>query len=339
MSGQARLSTVGASWVALLLPDSEGAGMEEMRVLAEAQGYFTRRDVLAAGHDDRTIARALRARLWVRIRHGYYTFTDLWVSADLQTQHRVQSHAALHKLGDRVALSHVSAALEHQLLVWDVDLTLVHVTRLDGGPGRIEAGIHFHEGFCTEDEVEEIDGRLVVNRTRAALETCTGISTEHALVVLDSLLHHGCSKEALAAQHELMRHWPGMQHVQIAVGMADGRAESVGESRIRWLCRVHHLPRPDLQYDVFDHRGVLVGTTDFDWKELGLLGEFDGKVKYGRLLRDGERPEDAVFREKVREDAIREASECAMIRFIWRDLYVARETAERVRRMLRRKAA
>lgn len=313
--------------------------MDEMRFLAEANGFFTRQNVLSAGHDDRSIARALHARLWVRIRPGYYTFSDLWAGADAEEQHRIRARTVLHKLGPRVVLSHVSAALEHRLRVWDVDLSLVHVTRLDGGPGRIEAGVHFHEGFCTDSEVDVIDGMLIMNKTRTALETCAGVSSEHSLVVLDSLLHQGCSREALEAQHDLMRHWPGMQHVQIPVGMADGRSESVGESRVCWLCRVQHLPRPNLQYAVLDHRGVLVGTTDFDWKAYGLLGEFDGKVKYGRLLREGETPEDAVFREKVREDAVREASGCAMIRFIWRDLYQATETAERVRRMLRREAA
>lgn len=313
--------------------------MDELRILAEARGFFTRQDAFAAGHDDRSIARTRSTQLWVRIRNGYYTFSDLWASADDQERHRVTARAVMHKLEHRVVLSHVSAALEHRLLVWDVDLSLVHVTRLDGGPGRIEAGVHYHEGFCADDDVVEVDGMLVVKPARAALETCIGASTEHALVVLDSLLHQGTPREALEAQHGLMRHWPGMQHVQIAVPMADGRAESVGETRVRWLGRKHHLPAPDLQCRILDHRGVLIGITDFGWTEHGLLGEFDGKVKYGRLLREGEEPEDAVFREKVREDAIREASGCAMVRIIWRDLYRDHETAERIRRLLRRRAA
>ena len=51
--------------------------------------------------------------------------------------------------------------------------------------------------------------------------------------------------------------------------------------------------------------GIVVGVADMAWPEHGVLGEFDGKVKYGRLLLPGESPGDAVFREKRREDEMR----------------------------------
>jgi hypothetical protein len=92
---------------------------------------------------------------------------------------------------------------------------------------------------------------------------------------------------------------------------------------------------PDLQFSVIDHTGRLIGTTDFAWEEHKLLGEFDGKVKYGRLLRSGEEPEDAVFREKRREDLLRETTGWGMIRLVWSDLYSPLATAARVRRMMR----
>lgn len=319
--------------------DPDPSSVDGLRILAESRGFFTRKEALGEGHADKTIARALRLRLWVRIRHGYYTFTDLWAAADDRERHLVRAHAVMHKLGSRAALSHVSAALEHKLMVWDVDLSLVHVTRLDGGQGRIEAGVHYHEGVCRDDDLVSIDSMLVVNRARAALETSTSTSTEQSLVVLDSVLRNGCTRDELEAMHEEMLHWPGMQHTQVAVRMADGRSESVGESRCRWLFYKHRLPAPKLQHNVYDAQGNLIGTTDFAWEEHGLLGEFDGRVKYGRLLRPGETPGDAVFREKVREDALREASNCGMVRIIWSHLYQDYETAARVRRLMRRRAA
>ena len=81
--------------------------------------------------------------------------------------------------------------------------------------------------------------------------------------------------------------------------------------------------------------GNLVGITDFAWPEYRLLGEFDGKVKYGRLLKPGEEPGDAVFREKIREDLLREATRWALIRFVWANLYNPRASEERTRRMMR----
>ena len=61
-----------------------------------------------------------------------------------------------------------------------------------------------------------------------------------------------------------------------------------------------HLPEPQLQFKVYDEVGNLIGITDFAWPEFGLLGEFDGKIKYGRLLKDGETAE---RRRRTREGA------------------------------------
>ena len=96
-----------------------------------------------------------------------------------------------------------------------------------------------------------------------------------------------------------------------------------------------HLPEPQLQFKVYDEDGSLVGITDFAWPEFGLLGEFDGKIKYGRLLKEGETASDAVVREKEREDRIREVTRWLMIRYVWRDLYQPEATAARTRRLMR----
>jgi hypothetical protein len=239
------------------------------------------------------------------------------------------------RLTPKVALSHVSAALEHGLLVWDVDLSLVHVTRLDGTAGRRDAGVLHHEGFTVTDDLVDIGGRSVMNATRAALETASSTSAESGLVTLDSLLHSGKGSVAeLEATFAAVEHWPDMRSVRLPMMMASAKPESVGESRSRWLFFTQNLPAPELQYPVHDDSGRLIGTTDFAWPAHRLLGEFDGKVKYGRLLRPGEKPEDAVFREKRREDRLCEQLGWRMVRLVWADLYHPTETAARVRRLL-----
>jgi hypothetical protein len=309
--------------------------MDRLRILAETQGYFTRTDALAVGHDDNSIRRAIKARLWVRLRQGVYTCADLAAAATETAHHLARARSVARKLGDRVALSHTSAALLHGLTVWDADLSIVHVTRLDGGAGHLEAGVLHHEGFCVHDDVVEVDGILVVRPARAALETASLQTSEGGLVVLDSLLRGGTPRDELTATYALMAHWPNTGHLQVPVRMADPRSESVGESRTRHLCYAHSLPAPQLQFEVRDDDGLLIGITDFAWPRHGLLGEFDGKVKYGRLLRPGEQPGDAVFREKVREDRLREALRWGMVRLVWSDLYHGAATAARIRRLLR----
>ena len=51
---------------------------------------------------------------------------------------------------------------------------------------------------------------------------------------------------------------------------------------------------PVLQYEVYDESGRLLARNDFGWAEYGTLGEFDGRIKYGRLLRPGQRIEDVL---------------------------------------------
>lgn len=310
--------------------------MDPLRVLAEEIGFFTRAQARSAGYADRDVTRMVRRGLWCRFRRGYYTFTDLWEAMDAVGRHRVRSHAVLDSLGDRVALSHVSGVVEHGVDVWGVDLSRVHVTRLDGGPGRIEADVVHHEGFCADDEVLVRDGRLVLPPDRCVLEAGSRADNEQALVMMDSLLHRGLVDHAeLFARFELMARWPYVQHLHLVVRMADSRAESVGESRGRYLFRNHGLPAPELQYAVRDADGVLVATTDWGWPGHGVLGEFDGRSKYGRLLRPGQDPGSVVFAEKQREDLAREVSGMGMIRLVWSDYDRPRVTIARVRRALR----
>jgi hypothetical protein len=61
-----------------------------------------------------------------------------------------------------------------------------------------------------------------------------------------------------------------------------------------------------LQLEIRAQDGALVARSDFAWEAERLVGEFDGRIKYGRLLRPGQDPGDAVFEEKRREDAIRD---------------------------------
>ena len=117
--------------------------------------------------------------------------------------------------------------------------------------------------------------------------------------------------------------------------LLDGGSQSVGESLESYLFWRMHLPRPELQYRVYDRHGELIGITDFAWPEHGVYGEFDGKVKYGRLLKPGQDPGDVVFAEKRREDLIRGATGGIMVRHTWADLHPASAPSLRLRELLR----
>ncbi|HET8959060.1 type IV toxin-antitoxin system AbiEi family antitoxin domain-containing protein [Nocardioides sp.] len=312
--------------------------MDPLRIMAEVRGFFTRAEARGLGYDDRAVTRAVRAQLWLRIRRGYYTFVDLWAGMDDRDRHLARAHAVQHSLGPSVALSDVSGCLEHGIATWDIDLSRVHVTRLDGGAGRIEGDVVHHEGFCLKDDLSETPFGLVLSPARCALEAGARVGGgERGLVVLDSLLNLGLSDLAgLEEQFKLMERWPRMRGMHIPVRMADGDSASVGETRGRWLFWVHHIPAPLLQYQVHDANGALVGTCDWAWPDRNQLGEFDGRVKYGRVLKPGQDVGEVVFAEKQREDLLREITSFGMIRYVWSDYDRPRLAAARLGRQLRR---
>ena len=309
-----------------------------LSTLLDRHGVVLRREAVALGMDDKALRSALRAGRLVRVRHGAYASRARWDEASDVGRHQLLIQAVMRTVPGVVAASHHSAAALHELSLWDVDLSLAHVTRLDGGAGRTEGGVVHHEGLSLEQDLSLVADHRVVRPVRAALESALLSDVEHGLVTVDSGLRMGMFTRAeLESQHELMRCWPSARHLELVTRLADGRSGSVGESRSRHLLWAHGLPKPELQYDVYDG-GRLVGTTDFAWPEYGLLGEFDGRVKYGRLLRPGELPEDAVFREKRREDDLRRVTDWRMIRWVWADLYQPRVLAASIRELMRRAA-
>jgi hypothetical protein len=310
--------------------------MDPTRLLSERFGFFTRREADECGYGDREIAAMVRGRVWVRFRRGFYTYADLWDSLDEVGRHRVRSHAVLRSLGRHVALSHVSAVIDHGIDTWGADLSRVHVTRLDGASGRIEGDVVHHVGMCLDGDVAEKDGYLILAPDRSVVEAGSISSNESALVSFDAYLRqHPNGHPVLMRRFVGMERWPRTRHLHIPVRLADGGAQSVGESRGRWFCWSHRLPVPQTQFEVRDADGVLRGTCDWWWRKADALGEFDGRIKYGRLLRPGQDPGEVVFAEKQREDELRELSGCRMVRLIWSDYDRPRVTAARLARVLK----
>ena len=215
--------------------------------------------------------------------------------------------------------------------VWGADLTRVDVTRLDTGAPRRQRDVHHHVGKLTDTDVTSVAGLPVTVPQRAVLEAGCWLSVEKSLVIADSALHLGlCTPDDLAEVFETVNHWRGSQHLHVVLRLTNRRRESPGESRGAHLFWRYGLPQPIYQYEVYDESGTLVATVDFAWPEHRLLGEFDGKVKYGRLLKPGQAPGDVVFNEKVRENTLRELTGWSMRRLIWDDYERPRHTARRI---------
>jgi very-short-patch-repair endonuclease len=97
-------------------------------------------------------------------------------------------------------------------------------------------------------------------------------------------------------------------------------SESAGESVSRVRLHEEGLPTPELQQSIYDDHGQFVARVDFCWQEHRTIAEFDGKIKYGRMLKSGQSVEDVLFAEKRREDALRDLG-WQIVRWLWADLY------------------
>ena len=303
-------------------------------------GLFLRREALQSGYDDAVLQRGLRDGVLTRVRHGAYFPSTRWGGLDELQRHVVLAQAVAASHNSRVVFSHQTAAAIQGIDMWRPDLSRVHVTRLGPGvSGRHEAGIIYHAGSLSSADWVEYDGLPVTVPPRAAMEAAAASDIEAGLVVLDAALRIGVPFSDLARMFDDFRYVRGHNRLQLTIRLARPGTGSAGESRSRYFFWRHRIPMPILQYEVRDARGNLLGIVDFYWPEYGVIGEFDGRVKYDSLLRPGESPADAVVREKWREDRIRAETGCLFFRWGHNDLRegtTAATTAKRLRETLER---
>jgi hypothetical protein len=291
------------------------------------------RDLLNAGYSHNELARLKRTGTVRRLRRGAYTWSTGEV--DAAERHRQLIHATVPMLSPEAVVSHASAAVLHGLPVWNDDLAYVHVTRARAGGGRRRGPVHLHPAPLLDSEVVVAAGLRVTSLARTVVDVARGLPFDRAVTAGDAALRAGLGQEELSVAMVMSRRRPGMAAARRAVLFLDGGSESPGESMSRVLFAQLGLPRPKLQYEVLDDNGVLVGRADFCWEEHRTLGEFDGKVKYGRLLRPGEAVQDVVYQEKRREDALRDLG-WQVVRWNWADLSAGAALAERLQRAFRR---
>lgn len=135
-----------------------------------------------------------------------------------------------------------------------------------------------------------------------------------AVAAADAALREGSTTEVqLASFCERLAGSVGVERARRAVRLADQRSESPGESWSAVVIDDLGIPAPERQHGMWDRDG-LVGRSDFWWAGPRVVGEFDGRVKYGRANPAGRAPEDVLWAEKRREDRIR-ATDVTVVRW------------------------
>ena len=307
-------------------------------LLAGSTSVLLRSEALTHGIDDNALARLVRGGHLVRVRHGAYVLRQTWEAADPAARHGLLTEAVLRQYDNHVALSHSSAVLKQGGPSWGLDLASVHLTHLSGG-GRKGARVVHHHGCCRVGDLTRVEGHWITTPTRTVLDTATVVSPEAAVVVASDFMHRGLTTRGEIVQmNDRHKMWPHSLGINVMLHLADGRFESVAETRTAYLCWAQGLPAPEPQWKVYRSDGRVFARVDFAWPKHRLLCEFDGRIKYTRLRRPNESIEETVLREKRREELVLELTGWRMIRLTWADLDRPATTAARIRRLLARAA-
>ena len=251
-----------------------------------------------------------------RIRRGSYLASDAWDAMYVGQRHLALVHATAAKMTRRphpVFSFHAAAALWGLpiLGVWPehIDVTV----RSDAGGSSALVRRHHVRGVPPADYVSGLPVTSVA-RTVVDLARCTPFAS--ALVTADAALRGGkCGMAQLAAEvAALSPRAIGRRMATRVVHLADLRSGSEGESLSRARMFEMGFPQPELQVPLLqgDRRRAY---GDFGWGDL--IGEFDGRVKYRADGYSGGAVEEVVWREKVREDAIRRTHR--VVRWVWED--------------------
>lgn len=286
----------------------------------------SRTDLHATGLDDRTILRLERQGQLVRVRRGHYVWAREGIGElDVRGRHALACRAALLDRPEAV-ISHGSAATLWNLPVPSSAREEVHLTVPGARAGRVRAGVRVTRGQLQELDEDVLDALRVTTVPRTLVDLGRHESLRWTVAAVDDALHRQlCTLEEVLAALERSARVPGTVMARRAVLLGDARSESVGESLSRMMFIDAGLPPTELQKEFTWPGGR--ARVDF-WWGAGVVGEFDGRVKYRGDAGD---PAQVVWDEKRREDGLRSLG-LIVVRWTWDEMW---HTPEKVVARLR----
>lgn len=304
------------------------------------------------------IHREFRAGRLVRIRRGFYVRTADWLGAR-PSERFAWSTAAVARSVKGAVLCGETAALATGLPTLRTPACVELATTLPGRSGvrrspltvlgedaaaqQVRGKRSYPLKYCLRPASETVvRGEFrCTSPVQTTLDLMVSGRFSEALVVADGLarmLHHGgllpaednlMAVPAIAAGISAHAYSAARRRAVRVASLASPLAESVGESYSRAAFDLLGFEQPVLQHVFRDTEGF-IGRVDCWWPRQRVVGEFDGRAKYlDAAVRGGASPEEAVYREKLREDRIR-ALGLGFVRWGWADV----EQPERLRRKL-----
>lgn len=251
---------------------------------------------------------------WHQVRNGVWVTEHEWRGLTPEHRHAALVHATAHCLWrDEPVFALTSAAAVWGLPRIEPWPDAVRLLVDEPSRGRGSPLVRPHVG--RDAETISVGGLRVTTPARTIVDLARTGTLQTAVAAADHALRHGlCSRAELLSEVDAVPpRVRGRNNAKLVAVLADPLSMSAGESLSRVQMFLLNLPRPQLQKEIRDDAG-LIGYVDFGWE--GVVGEFDGKVKY-RVPEgvDAKEATEALWREKQREDRLRR--QVGVVRWVW----------------------
>lgn len=250
------------------------------RVTAQApedlrRGPFTVKQARQAGITwDR-----LQAKSWARLSHGQYA------SARLSSDAILKLRAAQSRMPTPFGFSGPTAGWILRLDYPPCDP--IEATVPPNSHARARAGIKLRRASLPDSDVIVRRGLCVTSPLRTVTDLGSRRDLTEAVIAIDMATHAGLVD--IATLRDFVRTHPGqkgIRRLRRALELADPRAESPMETRLRLQLVRARLPRPCAQAELRDASGRLLGRADLYYADRRLVIEYDGEGHRDRLVQD-----------------------------------------------------
>jgi hypothetical protein len=279
--------------------------------LAHELGLIVNLDARGRRTDSEALGRGVRAGTHLRLVPGIFVEAAVWERASELVRYRMRLVATAATMSPHAVFSHLSAAVFHGLPVLGGLPDVVDVTIPQTSGGRSTAHVRRHAAPLESDEVMSVNGFLVTAPVRTIADIARFEPFPRAVATADAALRLKREPEPLLTMDELaeavaaQQRRKGVAKFKRVADFASPLSDSVRESESRCLIHLAGFPPPVLQQEWRDGFG-LIGYSDFWWPQYGLVGEYDGHVKYVKPeYTKGRTQSEVIEAEKRREDRIR----------------------------------
>jgi hypothetical protein len=226
--------------------------------------------------------RQLDGSSWHRV------FRDVYLHASIPITHEARTRAATLLLPTGVATGATAANL------WGVDLLGpdddVEITLPPGSHMVRVPGIRARRARIDASHVWRRRDIAVSTPAATAVRLAQALPDEDAVVAIDQLIHTGVVDLEPIRILAATARGPGSARARRVCALADGRAESPQETRLRLLMARGGLPAPVPQF-VVRIDGRFIARVDFAWPDRKVAVEYDGlwHAEAGQFARDRRR--------------------------------------------------